>query len=521
MRYKMFCGEIFLGRLILFFCFCILFPKISLADQISPLVYDTKITSTNSDAVWPNMGVDSSGNAHIAWEDHRHGDLLSTEIYYSKLDQNGSIVIDNSRLTSVAGGKWDPWLAVDHNDQIHLVWWDKRDDNFEIYYSKLSNNGQKIVQDRRLTFDPGKSGHPRMIIDNTNNVQIAWEDHRHGDWEVYYTKLDNNGDSLVGETRLTFDPGKSEVPRLAVDSQNNIHLVRMDTYDGNPEIYYNKLDNNGNIVVEDVRVTSDTAWSVMASLGIDHLNNLHMVWWDDRDGNQEIYYSKLDKNGVTLVDDTRITSDAGKGGHQQLAIDSMGNVHVVWEDNRNGSYEIYYAKLDNNGVALIENTRLTYTEGQSRLPFIVVDKFDNVHIAWADNSSGYYDIFYTKFKTLSTTKVIVNQLYSEDKGSGVHNILFEAGEKIRINSAITIEGDDKKLYNLQMRIFFTDADRNNSLLKKKIFRNYPPGTYYLSINAELPEHAALGTGQLNNTTLLAEGTQLLGRSSLGGFIQVK
>lgn len=64
-------------------------------------------------------------------------------------------------------------------------------------------------------------------------------------------------------------PTTSAFPRIAIDSEDNVHIIWMDQRDypnnqgGDParynegfyEIYYKKLDNNGNAIINDKRLT--------------------------------------------------------------------------------------------------------------------------------------------------------------------------------------------------------------------------------------------------------------------------
>ncbi|MBN1762130.1 MAG: hypothetical protein JW878_03485 [Methanomicrobia archaeon] len=65
---------------------------------------------------------------------------------------------------------------------------------------------------------------------------------------------------------------------------------------------------------EDIRVTTDSSDSSYPAIAVDSTNNVHITWYDYRDGNEEIYYTKLDNSGTTLVDDTRITTDSAISG---------------------------------------------------------------------------------------------------------------------------------------------------------------------------------------------------------------
>ena len=112
---------------------------------------------------------------------------------------------------------------------------------------------------------------------------------------------------------------------------------------------------------EDIRITTDSAASFSPAIAVDTTNNVHITWRDRRDGNSEIYYTKLDNSGTTQVDDIRITTDSADSWNPEIAVDTANNVHITWYDNRDGNhdYEIYYTKLDNNGTKLVDDIRLT------------------------------------------------------------------------------------------------------------------------------------------------------------------
>ena len=73
-------------------------------------------------------------------------------------------------------------------------------------------------------------------------------------------------------------------------------------------------------------------------------NELHVVWYDYRDGNAEIYYKHSMDAGATWSLDERLTVAAGDSFQPSLAVG--GNfLHVAWFDKRDGNSEIYYKRL--------------------------------------------------------------------------------------------------------------------------------------------------------------------------------
>ncbi|MBI4182094.1 MAG: right-handed parallel beta-helix repeat-containing protein [Candidatus Aenigmarchaeota archaeon] len=293
------------------------------------------------------MAVDTQGNPHITWTDYRDG---NAEVYYTKLDNNGATLVDDVRLTfnSESSGSASP--AADSAGNVHIVWSDSRDTPgigmAELYYTKLDPAGFTLVDDLRLTFASGGSWDPSLRIDAQDTLHVAWEDVRDGNFEIYYMKLNANGAILVPDTRLTFHGASSLRPAIWPDAQGNPHVAWEDNRDGNFEIYYTKLNPAGATLVDDLRLTTAAGTSGAPSLSTDAARNVHIAWFDYRDSDYEMYYTKLDENGLTLVDDLRLTVSPGNSWEETdiLGIDRQGNVHLTWFDLRDGNYEIYYKR---------------------------------------------------------------------------------------------------------------------------------------------------------------------------------
>lgn len=80
---------------------------------------------------------------------------------------------------------------------------------------------------------------------------------------------------------------------------------------------------------------------------------VHLVWFDERDANDEIYYKSLVNNGVTWSPDERLTVDGATSFYNSISV-SGSAVHVTWYDNRNGNWEVYYKRNPTGNVFIDE-----------------------------------------------------------------------------------------------------------------------------------------------------------------------
>lgn len=81
---------------------------------------------------------------------------------------------------------------------------------------------------------------------------------------------------------------------------------------------------------------------------------VHIVWYDDRNGNSGIYYKRSIDGGTNWEIDTRLTNNSSYSYSPSVSV-SGTVLHVVWRDNRDGNYEIYYKRNPTGNLVGIEN----------------------------------------------------------------------------------------------------------------------------------------------------------------------
>jgi hypothetical protein len=197
--------------------------------------------------------------------------------------------------------------------------------------------------------------------------------------------------------RITWTSGDSKAPSIAVDSSNYLHVVWYDDTPGTDQIYYKKSTNGGGPWMASRRLTVTGGSSRFPAIAADSSGNIHVVWEDDTPGSPEIYYRKSTNGGTSWTASRRLTWNLSGSGRPAIAADSSGNIHVVWEDDTPGNAEIYYRKSTDGGASWTASRRLTWTAGQSEGPDIVVDSSGKLHVVWHDLTHFYAEIYYKKY----------------------------------------------------------------------------------------------------------------------------
>jgi BNR repeat-like domain len=183
------------------------------------------------------IAVDSADKLHAFWYDYAPG---NSELYYTKSTDGGSTWKAGQRLTWTSGSSYYPAVAVDSSGIISLAWDDNTPGNYEIYYKKSTDGGTTWTAGRRLAWPPSDCTAPAIAADSFGNPLVVWPNSAPGKYDLYYSKSTDGGATWATSKRLTWTPGDSSGPAMVIDTGNTVHIVWDDYTPGNYEIYYLK-----------------------------------------------------------------------------------------------------------------------------------------------------------------------------------------------------------------------------------------------------------------------------------------
>ncbi len=335
----------------------------------------------------------SGNNVHTVWHDNRDGNY---EIYYDRSTNGGLSWSTDARLTNDPAFSTVPVLCISLGASvtIHAVWQDNRDGDYEIYYKRSTNNGVSWGPDIRLTTSSGYSFNPSVtaiFAGGIATVHIAWADYRHGESEIYYKRSTDGGGTGGPDVRLTNNTAISIAATIAFSGLIG-HISWHDFRHGNYEIYYKRSLDGGISWGTDTRLTNNTASSQFPSIAVSGML-VGLVWRDIRDGNTEIYTKRSIDGGINWGVDVRLTNNSAASENPSVAV-SGSIIHAVWDDSRDApNNEIYYKRSTDSGLNWGADTRLTNAAGTSVCPSVALSG-NAVHIVWPDNRDGNYEVYY-------------------------------------------------------------------------------------------------------------------------------
>jgi hypothetical protein len=292
-------------------------------------------------------------------------------------------------------GAMRPSVAFDGNG--YLVVWGSAGD---IWGARLNTAGAIVVSGIPISTSNKLEIYPDVAW-NGDSYYVVWQ-HQFGtstsDWDIYGRRLTASG-NLIGAPHVVNGPGADQqLPSVAAITNGGFYVVWQDGKNagsGSPQDVYGVWVSLNGVVdtTPAQRLSFDAKWEDNPDVA---WNGAHfLVIW-------ELYYAQADHD----IKGVRVAPGAGGsafGGFLSIAtptsVQSNPSVAsdgsrslVVWDDNRNGDFDIYGSVVDQNGV-VDANTAIARTTRYQGTPELA---WNGVYlVAWRDErrTAGRYDIY--------------------------------------------------------------------------------------------------------------------------------
>jgi hypothetical protein len=361
------------------------------------------------------MAMDDSNNLYVAFFDNRfkvpNGDV-NYEIFIRKFIYNfGSPAI--TRVTNASNMSKFPALAVRNwgagdfdtqqdSGRVYIVWQDARlfsipavgePRSYTIFMRTYRTQGGAGFGPE-IQVSPYDSIYaaqlPVATVGDSNRVWIAWQkpDDVTGTNAIFTRVYHSNTgvlDPITEQTNGVFFAGNASI---AASRDGVVHLVWVDTRSGTQQVWTKRFVPGSGWTADEQLVFSSTSSSA-PSITADYNNHMHMVWVDNRGGNNDIFYKEYVPGVGWDGIDTQVTLNTSSQIQPYVDADPRDNVYTVWTDLRNGANnpDIYYdSRLSGtwSGNFSLVGAGTDTTNSVQRFPGIVHDEFGVAYVAWTD-----------------------------------------------------------------------------------------------------------------------------------------
>ncbi|MCS7249763.1 MAG: hypothetical protein N2323_06235 [candidate division WOR-3 bacterium] len=370
-------------------------------------------------------GISWGGRIAITFSDFRDG---NSSPYFLILNLNGQRLMEEERVSDDGGLRWkgEPAVAFFDN-RIAVAWEDRRNCNSDIYYQIYDSLGNRLFNNRKANDDntsQDQRGVSIAFLPNRKFV-IVWEDWRNDYGDIYLQIFDENGNKIGNNLRVNDDPigfAWQYSASIGVKSNGQFIILWEDGRNGNWDIYCQIFDFYGNRIGNNFKINDDntSAWQFSPRIYVNKNNYWLVVWEDERNGNWDIYAQIFDSlnrrigNNFLINDDNTLANQ----NSPSCSADTLGNFIIAFSCERRGNWDIYKQRLTQEGIRIGNNELVNddLSNLSQNSPWVVSLSNNSHLILWQDKREGNDDI-YAQFYDENNIKIGNNFKINNDYAS--------------------------------------------------------------------------------------------------------
>lgn len=334
-------------------------------------------------------GIAWIGNEYIyGYWDYRDGDA---DVFLQRLTPEGEYVDEAVQVTTSAGDGYGPnilWTG----SELGVVWSDRREGNFEIFFARFTGELERLTGDIRVTNNDEWSLYPKLTWSGREYL-VVWQDERSMAFEAYAQRIGPtglNGDALrlsssgaMGQT--------AESPSVAFDGEM-YHAVWLEGGLTRYDLRYSLLDQLLNL--RDTYLVTDGTMGSASSPTVAAGPNTAAIAWEQADGTGfDTMVVVVSGEGVQQGVPTMINAAGVTAREPSLLWDNNG--FVVISSVFSATFDLSFAVIDPNGIETQPLT--TFVESRAdAVSAIVALGAGEIGVGWSDSRNGTYDAYFTR-----------------------------------------------------------------------------------------------------------------------------
>lgn len=311
---------------------------------------------------------DGAGGAIVVWWDRRD-DAASVigDIYAQRVSASGAVqwTSDGVPICVATGSQQYPVIAADATGGAIITWVDGRNGgtNRDIYAQRIASDGARLWATNGVALCSAANDQTTATIasDGAGGAIVSWDDTRTGVDETYAQRISPAGviQWAVNGVAVTNGAGAELLPTILADGTGGAIVTWVDTRHyptSQMDIYAQRISSTGaaqwgagGVVVCDFN--GDQFYPAIAT---DGTGGAIVTWEDHRDGvGSDIYARRVTAAGAVVwgsaTRGVAISTATDLQFFPVIARDDSGGAIISWQDNREGTTDIYAQRIRSDG----------------------------------------------------------------------------------------------------------------------------------------------------------------------------
>ena len=364
------------------------------------------IPEDNIDQKFPNGAFDSNGVLHLVWvnDSNSHKD-----VYYAKSADEGfsfsiPVRINSHANTVVAYTQSGPKIAI-RGEEIIIVFMDDRTGYTSVYINVSTDAGISWDDDIRVSDQPYLEAYSEIGVGIDGKLHLIYYSYNqnYSFNSVRYStspsgSIEFSSSVPVGITNEEMEPCDCCQPDIVISDNGDLFIGYRNNISNLRMHYIVKKEYGSDSFQEPIPVSYFSDYvsycpSSGPSLSIEN-NNIASGFHVSQHNNSYVNHASLD----SLMFSEEVNVNPGSGASQNFPFVILKEfvIHTAWIDYRNGNPDIYYAAMELEGNALVNEQRISDDSEESsnvQKDTFLIWKNNELICFWSDNRTGDYQIF--------------------------------------------------------------------------------------------------------------------------------
>lgn len=302
-------------------------------------------------------------------------------------------------------------IARASNGDLYVVYngYNPTIEYYSIRISRSTDAGNTWEQYELYSYADGSSYTPKIAIDSNDKIWVVWEGYGaennpsyknihliYGTWGSWSSKVD-----------ITDSSTENFVPGIAIDENDDIHLVWYG-YDssvvnsGELQIRYVEVSNDGTVGTI-TPLTDQASDQLDPAIAVDSNGDLHVVWYGLWGGSgttaDSIQYIKQTSGSWGSAEIVSSYSSPAQGLFQPaITIDNDGNPHVIYNNYTSSQYEHTWKTTSWQTPEIVESDVANFYAGIYYYSCISCDAEGTLHMVYVKGPiTSSTDPFYIRY----------------------------------------------------------------------------------------------------------------------------
>ncbi len=185
-----------------------------------------------------------------------------------------------------------------------------------------------------------------LELGEDGSVFLVWVGPEHA---LTFVRLNESAETVVQRT-LALRSELAQKPQLAMDGEGRLHLIWLDKWEQNTQVFYAHLSADGEVIQEAVALTPAERRATHAAIVLDPMARTIEIFWSDSSPSRPgCYHTALDWSGKVIRPPELLIAD---GLFPVAQVDELGYIHLAWRVDAGDTPQFRYAVYDPERRAL-------------------------------------------------------------------------------------------------------------------------------------------------------------------------